>query len=132
MGTEENKELVRRQFRLLSAGDVEGAANLWASVSSNHGRETDPKGISRIYESLRALQEKHTLHEMIAERDWVAVRTTCTGAHTESPVVPVNGGMFVGLKPTGRSYTIQHIHLFRIVDGKVTEHWANRDDLGAA
>ncbi|MGA8542074.1 MAG: ester cyclase [Thermoplasmata archaeon] len=74
----------------------------------------------------------HTLHEMIAEGDWVAVRTTCTGTHTESPELPVNGGMFVGLKPTGRSYTVQQIHMFRIVDGKLTEHWANRDDLGAA
>ncbi|MDE1853287.1 MAG: ester cyclase [Thaumarchaeota archaeon] len=28
--------------------------------------------------------------------------------------------------------SVQHIHLFRVVDGKIVEHWANRDDLGAA
>jgi predicted ester cyclase len=132
MGLEENKELVRRQFELLNAGDVDGAANLWAAESSNHGRKTDPRGMSRMYESLRALHEQHTLHEILSEGDWVAVRTTCKGVHSATPEIPVNGGMFVGLSPTGRSYTAQHIHLFRIVDGKLAEHWASRDDLGTA
>ena len=30
MGSEENKELIRRQFELLNAGDVDGAVALWA------------------------------------------------------------------------------------------------------
>ena len=25
---------------------------------------------------------------------------------------------------------MQHIHIFRIADGKLVEHWANRDDMG--
>jgi ketosteroid isomerase-like protein len=132
MGAEENKAVVNRQFELLNAGDVEGAAGLWAPQSLNHGRKVDPKSISKVYESLRALQETHTLHEMVAEGDWVAVRTTCHGTHSAEPAIPVNSGIFTGLKPSGRSYTVQHLHLFRIVDGKISEHWANRDDLGAA
>ncbi len=132
MGLEENKDLVRRQFELLNTGDTRRAADLWAPESFNHGRKTNPSGISRVYESLRSLQEKHTLHEIIAEGDWVAVRTTCNGVHSAKPEIPVNGGMFEGLDPTGRMYTAQHIHLFRIAGGKLVEHWANRDDLGAA
>jgi ketosteroid isomerase-like protein len=132
MSLEENKDLVRRQFELLNAGDIRGAADLWAPESFNHGRMTDPSGMSRVYESLRSLHETHTLHEMIAEGDWVAVRTTCKGIHSATPDIPVNGGMFIGLNPTGRTYTVQHIHMFRISGGKLTEHWANRDDLGAA
>ncbi|MCI4347121.1 MAG: ester cyclase [Thermoplasmata archaeon] len=132
MGAEENKELVRRQFELLNAGDVDGAASLWAPESFNHGRKTDPNGISKVYESLRSLHERHTLHEMVAAGEWVAVRTTCTGVHSATPEIPVNGGIFVGLQPTNRSYAVQHVHLFRIVEGRLAEHWANRDDLGAA
>ncbi|MCI4352597.1 MAG: ester cyclase [Thermoplasmata archaeon] len=132
MGVEENKELVRRQFELLNAGDTGGAAGLWAAEAFNHGRKTDPRGISRVYESLHAVNETHTLHEMIAEGDWVAVRTTCKGVHTAEPELPVNGGIFVGLKATDRIYSVQHLHLFKIVDGKLVEHWANRDDLDAA
>jgi predicted ester cyclase len=132
MGLEENKELVRRQFELLSAGDVPGAAALWAKESSNHGRANTPEGLTRVFESLRSVREAHVLHEIIAEGEWVAVRTTCTGVHLARPELPVNGGIFEGVAPTGRSYTVQHLHLFRIVDGKIAAHWANRDDLGAA
>jgi len=132
MGIEENKELVRRQFDFLNAGKVDQAAGLWAQEAFNHGRKVDPKGISRVYESLHSLHERHAPHEMIAEGDWVAVRTTCDGVHSGVPEIPVNGGMFVGREPTGRKYTVQHVHLFKIVGGKITEHWANRDDLGAA
>ncbi len=76
------------------------------------------------------LDERHTIHEMIAEGEWVAVRTTCRGVHAAK--VPVNSGIFSDVDPTGRPYTVQHMHMFRLVDGKITEHWADRDDLGAA
>ena len=132
MGIEENKDIVRRQFELLNAGDAAGAAALWAPESLNHGRRADRADLSKVYESLRSLEEKHTLHEMIAEGEWVAVRTTCTGVHSAEPSIPVNSAIFTGRKPTGRGYTVQHIHLFRVVDGSLTEHWASRDDLGAA
>lgn len=132
MGTSENKELVRRQFDLLSHGDVDGAAALWAQASLNHGRGTSPKEMARVYNCLLSVHESHTIHEMVAEGDWVVVRTTCQGVHATTPEIPINGGMFVGLEPTGRSYSVQHIHMFRVVDGKLKEHWANRDDLGAA
>jgi hypothetical protein len=44
----------------------------------------------------------------------------------------VNAGIFEGLEPTGRTYVVQHMHFFKVVGGEITEHWANRDDLGAA
>jgi len=132
MAAKENEEVVRRQFELLNAGDANGAAGLWAPDGFNHGRKVDRGAISKVYESLHSLHESHTLHEVVAAGDWVAVRTTCQGVHSAEPEIPVNGGIFVGLKPTGRSYTDQHMHLFKIVGGRIAEHWANRDDLGVA
>jgi len=132
MGTDENKAIIRRQFELLSAGDIPGAARLWAAESFNHGNRVDPAGIAKIYESLHTVGETHTLHEMVAEGDWVAVRTTCHGIHRGVPAFPINSGIFLGIEPSGREYTVQHLHLFRVTGGKISEHWANRDDLGAA
>lgn len=132
MGAEENKELVRRQFELLSAGDAKGAAGLWAQKAFNHGRKVTPGQIEGVYATLGTLGERHEIHEVVAEGEWVAVRTTCRGVHSSKPALPVNGGIFSGIEPTGRAYTFQHIHLFRVVEGKIREHWANRDDLGAA
>jgi hypothetical protein len=33
---------------------------------------------------------------------------------------------------TGKRFAVQHIHIFRLDQGKVKEHWAVRDDLGLA
>jgi predicted ester cyclase len=29
----------------------------------------------------------------------------------------------------GKPYSVKHIHIFRIADGLIAEHWAARDDL---
>jgi hypothetical protein len=34
--------------------------------------------------------------------------------------------------PTGRTFAVTQSHWFRIADGQVVEHWANRDDMGNA
>ena len=34
--------------------------------------------------------------------------------------------------PTNRTFATTQSHWFRIGDGKILEHWANRDDLGMA
>jgi predicted ester cyclase len=132
MSIEANKEIVRRQFEYINSGEVEGASALWAVEGLNHGRKVDRAGLSRVYESLRSLQERHVIQEMIGEGDWVSVRTTCSGIHAASPKIPVNGGIFTGVEPAGRGYQVQHIHMFKVTDGLITEHWATRDDLGAA
>lgn len=121
---------MRRHLELLSAGDSKGAAALWAAHATNHGRPVNPGVIESGLASLVRLNERHSLQEMVAEGDWVAVRTICQGVHAAK--VTMNNGIFAEVEPTGRPYTVQHIHLFRVVDGKIVEHWANRDDLGAA
>ena len=41
-------------------------------------------------------------------------------------------GEIDGFAPTGRSFSVQQIHICRVTDGQISEHWACRDDLGAA
>jgi predicted ester cyclase len=36
----------------------------------------------------------------------------------------------VGAQPTGKRFEVQHIHWYKVRDGKITDHYANRDDLG--
>ena len=58
------------------------------------------------------------VHDVIAEGDKVAVRVTTSGRHT---------GTFMGMEPTGRRYSIDEIHIFRIRAGQVAEHWHEFD-----
>jgi predicted ester cyclase len=58
---------------------------------------------------------------MIAEDDMVAVRLVMEGTHQ---------GAFQGIAPTGKRIQGTRTDLFRVQEGKISEHWANRDDLG--
>ncbi len=54
------------------------------------------------------------IHDVIAEGDRVAARLTSSATHT---------GPFMGVPPSGRRYSIEEIHIFRIRDGLLVEHW---------
>ena len=41
----------------------------------------------------------------------------------------MQGEMF-GIAPAGKSFSAEHVHRHRVVDGKLVERWAVRDDLG--
>jgi predicted ester cyclase len=58
------------------------------------------------------------IHDVIAEKDRVAVRLTSRARHT---------GKFMGVEPSGNEYSIDEIHIFRVEDGKVLEHWHEFD-----
>ena len=62
-----------------------------------------------------------TIEDLIAEDDRVAVRLTASARQI---------GEFMGLPASDRTYVIGEIHIFRIRDGKVTEHWHEFDALG--
>jgi predicted ester cyclase len=58
------------------------------------------------------------IHDLIAEGDRVAARLTTSARHT---------GTFMGIEPTGRRYSIDEIHVFRLLDGLLVEHWHEFD-----
>ena len=39
-------------------------------------------------------------------------------------------GEFFGVAPTCKQVTTTGMHLFRIADNQMAEHWCNNDDLG--
>ena len=68
--------------------------------------------------------------DAVAERDSVIVRTKITATHLGIGKLPVNGGMLIGVEPTGKSFEAQHIHWYELRDGKIVDHYAIRDDVG--
>jgi steroid delta-isomerase-like uncharacterized protein len=63
----------------------------------------------------------HTIEDLIAEGDAVAARITVRGAHQHE---------FMGLPPTGRTFDIGSINVFRLHDGKIVEQHVIFDNLG--
>lgn len=61
-----------------------------------------------------------TAKEMVAEGDTVFVRAGCTGTHL---------GDLNGIAPTGKSIDIEIALTYRIVDGKIVDHWMLFDQV---
>jgi predicted SnoaL-like aldol condensation-catalyzing enzyme len=59
--------------------------------------------------------------DLVAERDRVVARTVFRGTHL---------GDFFGIPASGKRVEVHGVHIMRIADGKVAEHWGSNDDLG--
>jgi len=75
----------------------------------------------------------YDIHHAIATGDLVAVNSTMNGRHVaEYAVYDDAGAVDTVFPPTGRTFATTQSHWFRFEDGRIIEHWANRDDLGMA
>jgi predicted ester cyclase len=74
-----------------------------------------------------------TVEDAVVEGELVVLHATMSGRHT-GPFVTYdeNGRAAQAFPPTGKTFAVTQSHWFRLADGKVIEHWANRDDLGQA
>lgn len=69
--------------------------------------------------------------DAVCDRDLVVLHATMSGRHTGSFVAyGPDARPKVVFPATGRTFAVTQTHWFRIADGKVIEHWANRDDRG--
>jgi len=76
---------------------------------------------------------RYDIHHALANGDLVAVNSTINGRHVAPWAVYTDDGeVDTVFPPTGRTFAVTQSHWFRIEDGKIIEHWANRDDLGMA
>jgi steroid delta-isomerase-like uncharacterized protein len=123
-----NKELVRLLLEDdISRGDVAVAERIIHPDFFDH---TNPPGMQRGLAGHKAIvalfraafpDQWWQIEDLIAEGDKVVARTTMRGTHL---------GDFFGIPPTGRAVTLPGVHVMRIADGKVIEHWGSNDDLG--
>ncbi len=124
MSTSDNKALVRRfvhevfeQLRPDAVDELvadEFVSHTWPS-------EGDSKSaLSKATGSMAAVlrDPRFEIDDMIADEDRVVVRVTASATAT---------GEFMGVDATGRSYEIGEIHIFRVRDGRLVEHWHQYD-----
>jgi predicted ester cyclase len=127
-----NLETVRRYHEAFNRHDLEGMLACLAEDARNHGRPAGRKGIGLIlgdmFETFPDL--KFTVEEVVAVEDQVITRAMYSGTHLGVSRAPSNSGQLVGVAPTGRRFSVQHIDWYTLKDGLIVEHRANRDDVG--
>ncbi len=127
-----NKEVILRCNELRNKGDLEGAAGCFADRITHQGQPVTRQVLLGVLKDIyTAFPDYHTeIHELVAADDLVIERSTVTGTHSGVAKGRHNGGMLVDIAPTFRRFEIQHIHWWKLRDGKVIAHYAGRDDLG--
>lgn len=73
------------------------------------------------------------VHDAVADGDLVVLHTTMSGRQTGTFVgYGADGRPAEAFPANGRTFAVTQTHWFRVADGLVIEHWANRDDIGQA
>lgn len=121
--TDDRKAVVRRCLAAWDDGDMETFDEVYARDLTVHGADID--GLADLEELHATWHEAfpnltHTVEEMVAEDDRVALAFRLTGTHE---------GEFQGIEGTGASIDVAGMAFFRVVDGTIVEQTAVEDDL---
>lgn len=127
-----NEAVIRQHHDAINRGDIAAAAAFYADTVRNNGNVVNRARLFGIMQdNSRTFPDWHmTIDRLIARGDEVVALMTVTGTHKAVSQRPVNGGVYLGVAPTGRHFSVLHTHWFVLKDGLIVEHRATRDDLG--
>jgi len=122
-----NEDVVRRFYEGWNIGAID-FAELVADDIVNHQPDAEPEcGRTRFVDAIRGVMaavpdSQWTISDVVASGDRVAVRITWSGTYgapqfRELPIA------------APRAFSVEHIHIYRLADTKLAEHWVVRDDL---
>ena len=121
------KAIVEDFIRRQEAGDNTVLDDLVAVDFVNHaaglqGREGLRQILQTIDRDLGPVRFEQ--HHLVADGDTVVQHVTVHGTHRGSTMP-----LLVDLPVTGKAAAWRFVHIWRVADGLIVEHWACRDDM---
>lgn len=120
MQEERNKEVVREFTRIFkNEHNVDGVAHLFDTNFTHHFRAALPAGLEGFKQVGRLMNGAFpdvvvTEEDLIAGGDKVVERSSAVATHK---------GSLMGESPTNKRIHWTQIHIYRLHDGKIREHW---------
>ncbi|MDQ1648913.1 MAG: hypothetical protein QOG60_970 [Frankiaceae bacterium] len=124
---QENKRIVQDAEDAWNEGDLNRAFGYfdpqYVENTPFPGLPPTKDGLRSLLTSFRdAFPDGHvTINLIVAEGDLVTYHSTARGTHS---------GNFMGVEPTGNNITVDAIHIHRVRNGRIVEHWGQSDSLG--
>jgi len=123
MSPEDNKVTVRRFYdEVINQKHLAVLEELHGDHYVSHDLPSDPAELKRFIDGFHSAfpDGQITVEQMIAEGDTVALRATFHGTQT---------GKFQDIPPTGKAVTVPAQDMYRVVEGKIVEHWGGPSQL---
>lgn len=116
------RRVVERGF---NAGDVEALDDCYAPDYVDHQAGMAPPNRDGVKAFIKAARTAFpdltlTIEESLAVGDKVLSRILARGTHT---------GPFMGVAPTGKTFSVARFDVFRLANGRFVEHWGVIDRL---
>ncbi len=128
MSTEQNKQIaIEFMDEVLNGGNLDAADKYFADNYVDHTLPPDvPPNVEGLKQLMtmfmNAFPDLHShAEDVIAEGDKVVVRVPAHGTHK---------GELMGIPATGKEIHINEIHIVRMADRKMVEHWGVEDQMG--
>ena len=124
MSLEQNKAIVLEFYEAFDQQDVERGFKLMSADIVARGLDRNPiQGYDAVMQygamMFAAFPDgRHILEEAIAEGDKIVTRGIFKGTHQ---------GELMGIAPTGKQVTFSVVHIDRLENGKIVEHWGQGD-----
>ncbi len=137
----DDKTAAIRSMHLMGSGDLADLKAVYTADAVNREARNEPPetrgtGPAALYATALWLRDAFSelaweIHDVVQDGDLVVVHATMSGRQT-GPFVAYDrdGDVAAVFPPLGRRFAVTQTHWFRMRDGRVAEHWANRDDLG--
>lgn len=126
MNPEQLKAITREAFeRMFNAGELAYVDHAIASDAIDHQEPEGTDFRAHLKEVITVLRTafpdlRFEIHEMLADEQIVACRSTMTGTHSG----PLNIGPMAALPITGAKVDVPHMHFFRYdLEGRTTDMW---------
>ena len=127
--TERTRRVVTEFGERFAAGDTSVWDDLVAADFVNHAAGPQGRdGWRATFDHLRHDLGDLTMeeHHVLADGDHAAVHMTLRGRHLASTMP-----LLTGVPVTGAEIAWTFLHLFRVADGRLAEHWATPQGLPA-
>jgi len=111
------------------------AINREAAAEPPAARQPGPAGFHATALWLRDMfaDLAFDVHDVVAAGDLIAMHVSMSGRHVNDAVFYRDDATVEQAFPaTGRTFATTQSHWYRVREGMVFEHWANRDDQGMA
>jgi predicted ester cyclase len=125
---QDNKSIVREFYDQWNSGTIDFEQLVHADVT-NHQPDRDPEtGLDKFRRAIEGVMgavpdSTWTILTLIGEGELVVCHNTWSGTY--------EGTIFRGVPtPHGKRFSVEHMHIYRIAEDRIAEHWVVRDDLG--